>query len=673
MSNSFFEGTPGSVSKDNAALFKFAFGSGNAGAANYQIAYQEYWAQKNAIASGGSGGGNIIRHTVIGLPIQLRPTPTGSSALRTDESPTGRPLPSAALDVAQRVANAGETLPIVFGKRVGTVGGIWIAAPMIKQTSVDFDNYYILAISQGFVDITITYSNIFVGNQPASISFPGASVIATVYKSIADTVSSGTCAIGSTYGVACDRTSERYPLNPLTTSSGSGIQFNTRGDRTTRLDFNSRVEATGTTTNTTWRYNVTITNNGTGAVSTATVVLGGSNGTVTAWNYTLTQGSYSVKIDAPVRIGVLGDPGTINSFSLEVKQTNNVTGLTSESNLAYADITYFILGRDYYGKITDLKQIYVYTSKGSRIGLNSQYNPATGLVPNLETNQFTDIFNFLYYQTRFYYTNSIFGGFIDYITASRVNLFLDNYSLWFNGVISTSSNLEDYLSQVAPALLLSVFLNLGLGFELSVEPLLYVNNGGSIRTDALTPATFTNLSIIQGSYQKTYADFAGRNNSKIVIIWRDVVPTSISTQSTVEVRYSDVAFDVSSEQYDLSDFCASADHAILIAKHILARKRYSTHSVSFQTNIDAVIGLIENTDYPGTYRNIQPTDYIAVQRLRINSEGDSVTETNVYQVSSITYDQTGVVSITADLYPVNGSNIAIINTEILSGSFAITR
>lgn len=658
-----FQGNIGSSTGGSATEFRFLFGSGVGGATNYQIEYNKYWAKKNAQKSRGG--------TSSTQSLPQPPTPVGSSALRTDESPTGRPIPSATLNVAQRVANAGETLPLVIGKRVSNIGGIWIAAPMIKQTSVDFDNYYILAISQGYVNITLTYDNVFVGNQPALISFTGSSTIATIYKSITDTISSGTCAIGSAYGVACDRSYERYPLNALTTGGGSGVQFNTRGNRTTKLDFTARVESTGTTNLERWRYNVTITNNGTGAVSTATITLGGNNGTLITWAYTLTQGSYSIKIDTPVR--TVDDSGTINSFSLEVKQTNNVTGLTSESNLAYADITYFVLGRDYYGQITDLKQIYVYASEGTLIPLFSQYNPGAGTVPNLATNLFPDIFNFLYYQTRFYYTRDFYNGFIDYLTMNRINLFLDNYSLWFNGVISTSSNLQEYLSQVGPALLVSVFQNIKVGYELSIEPLLYVDDTGDIRTDALTPITFTNLSIIEGSYQKTYVDFTERSNSKIVVIWRDVVPTSISSQSSIEVRYSDVNFDVQSEQYDLSDFCASADHAILFAKYMLARRRYSTHSISFDTNIEAVIASIDNQDYPGTLRNLQPTDYIAVERIRINSAGDNVTETNVYQITSITYDQTGQVSITASLYPVNGSNIAIINDEILNGDFAITR
>jgi len=110
----------------------------------------------------------------------------------------------------------------------------------------------------------------------------------------------------------------------------------------------------------------------------------------------------------------------------------------------------------------------------------------------------------------------------------------------------------------------------------------------------------------------------------------------------------------------MTEFCTTNDHAILFAKYALAVRRYSTHKITFKT--------AENTFYPD---GLLPTELIAVQLTRANSEGDLRTETNHYLVDSIEYDETGISTISATHFPLNGSGASIISNSIVSGSFEV--
>jgi hypothetical protein len=118
-----------------------------------------------------------------------------------------------------------------------------------------------------------------------------------------------------------------------------------------------------------------------------------------------------------------------------------------------------------------------------------------------------------------------------------------------------------------------------------------------------------------------------------------------------------VGLDAPVEQFDMSDFCANRDHAIIYAKHFLARRKYSVHSISFSTPLSTA-GLI-------------PTSIIKIERQRITSTGDNRTEIEWYQITSVDHLADGTTKIEAAQFPVNGSNIARISSDVLTGTFTI--
>ena len=179
--------------------------------------------------------------------------------------------------------------------------------------------------------------------------------------------------------------------------------------------------------------------------------------------------------------------------------------------------------------------------------------------------------------------------------------FCDEYSLHFNGVISDALNIVEFLSETAPYFLLSFQSN---GGQYRFEPLLPLNGSQEIDVTALTPAaTFTEDEILPGSFSKTYVAAADKTDVNVTVLYRLNDPEAIGTQQSVQVRYSGVSLDAPVEQFDMSDFCASRDHAVIYAKHYLARRKYSVHSISFAT--------------PLSTAGLKPTDVIKIERQRI--------------------------------------------------------
>jgi len=233
--------------------------------------------------------------------------------------------------------------------------------------------------------------------------------------------------------------------------------------------------------------------------------------------------------------------------------------------------------------------------------------------------------------------------------------FCNNYSLQFNGIISESVNIIELISETAPFFLLSF---ISTGGQYRFAPVLPLNGSQQISTATLSPAaTFTEDEILPGSYSKTYVSAAEKSDVNVAVLFRKNDPDAIGTQQSVQVRYSGVSLDAPVEQFDMSDFCSNRNHAIIYAKHFLARRRYSVHSIEFETALDTT-GLI-------------PTNIIRVQKQRISSAGDNRTETEYYQITAIDHNTDGTTSIEAAQFPVHGSTVPTISNEVLNGTFTV--
>lgn len=232
--------------------------------------------------------------------------------------------------------------------------------------------------------------------------------------------------------------------------------------------------------------------------------------------------------------------------------------------------------------------------------------------------------------------------------------------LYFNGVISTDTNLRDYLGRIAPFFMLRFVQNNGLFAlipDLPIDPSTYKLASGPV-----TPVkTFDETNITDGSLTRQYVDLTERKPFCAVVLWRDQKATEPGRIRTVEVRYTGTAPDGPFEQYDLSEFCTTEAHAVKIGKYLLAKRRYTTHTISFTTN---PLGGSPASSL------LQPGDLIKVKEQRENSAGVTATEEYFYQIDSINETLTGEVSIEATHFPTLSTGASTVTYDVTTGSFA---
>jgi hypothetical protein len=636
---------------------------------------------------------------------QRRSAPN-QAVTQQDKSPENRKTPKADLGAQQRIATAGETVPIVFGKRVSNNGGVWVQPSLARAGSALFVGSFLFPVSQGEIVSSPVKHRVWVGLRNMAFLADQTITISAIYDSAADLATNPSVCPILGAGLYCGNDTYTYLTDTISTSgdwterqdylSTSYWQYRTvargSGDVT-----NSVIEATlevydnvtgndlttayftaiGLPTNTVFAFNYSThyIQNGTAPVAGAVGVV---QDYVAVFGYNAPDAAFWTGIGSSGNVSAVytisgvnnqADPGyPASSGTLEGVQYEYVVSKYADpastptaDNSAFADITFLkVVGNIYdppeSGSYpTTTRQVSVYYEQGVSVDLYS-----VGLVSGVYTqgasNQLVDLAMYLF--TIYKRTSNtdpdvaapIYTGNMEDLAA-----FCDEYSLHFNGVISDALNIVEFLSETAPYFLLSFQSN---GGQYRFEPLLPLNGSQEIDVTALTPAaTFTEDEILPGSFSKTYVAAADKTDVNATVLYRLNDPASIGTQQSVQVRYSGVSLDAPVEQFDMSDFCANRNHAVIYAKHFLARRRFALHTISFATPLSTA-GLI-------------PTDVIKIERQRITSTGDNRTEIEWYQITAINHQTDGTTSIEASQFPVNGSNIARISNDVLNGTFTV--
>ena len=627
---------------------------------------------------------------------------------KLDDSLLTSKKPSADIDKAQRIGTPGETIPIVFGKRANNIGGVWIQPPLVKAGTKLFVGSFLYPVSQGEIVSAPVKYRAWVGLRNIAFLADQAITLQHDYATAASLAAApNVCPIGgSTLFCGVETFSYLGQLlkaevdftwtESFAIDSGvyTGVRILTRG--------------TGDTSNTVITYtgaDLQVFNSDNGADVTAAyfTFTGFSPATVFAENFNpstgggFTSGTLrdNIALFGYIELGTggiaaaLGIPagakpifqitvdavntqfnpslpastGTLIGVQREVVQTiySNPASTPSANNSAYADITFLRIEGDIYdppseGSFpTTTKQIFIYYEQGVKVDLYSG-GLVGGVYPRGASNQLVDLVMYLftiYKQANGAATADIASPiFIGNLTS--IAAFCTQYNLFFNGVLDETVNIIDIASTLAPYFLLSF---LSLGGQYRFEPLLPLT-GNAIKLTALTPAaTFTEDEILPGSFSKSFRAVSDRQDFIAVMLYREANPSEIGIQRTKQVAYTTTALDAPVEQFDMTDFCTSPDHAVIYAKYELAKRKFSTHTISFQTALITT--------------GLKPTDIIKIQRQRISSRGDNRTEIEWYQITGISYGTDGGSTIEAEHFPVNGSDIAEISNSIVNGSFRV--
>jgi len=288
----------------------------------------------------------------------------------------------------------------------------------------------------------------------------------------------------------------------------------------------------------------------------------------------------------------------------------------------------------------------------------------------------------------------------DFETTSR---FLFKQKLFFNGVIVERTNLRQYITEIAPYFLCNFVLTDG---KFSLKPAIPVFkksgeiNTGEIEIDQL----FTAGNILEDSYKLEYLRSEERRPFKAVMRYRKETKNQLPEEKVIEVTLkndprTDDLQELPEEQFDLTQFCTSEEHALMVAKYFLAIRRYITHTISFSTTVHGLnlragsyikvvtasspyssarngtvssTGVVTTTEPLETFKNYKVIYYksdsedIQEDDMFIGSDGkvvnskfhDSVftvkderVNQNIYVVEQLTFSQEGTVDIVASEHP----------------------
>ena len=665
-------------------------------------------------------GGRLGQRPLYTADVQSK-SKVGQDAQILDESLENFKKPNSDLDVSQKIATTGETVPIVFGKRANDIGGVWMQPSLIKAGTSSFVQKLLFVISQGEIVSTPAKSKAFTGLVKLPFLDDTSVTLSHIYSTAASLASSpNSCPISSA-GLFCGNDIYTYLTELFKPSSGSYLE--NESDFGTEYS-NTRIKTfgTGDTSNTTFVMSLQVFDAETGdnvttayqtyigasdmefgfnqRFSSGGAFLGGKTvGTIDDFvadnsgqllppinATTVAAGDYSqsdlnalnavssgrtkfifkytfVSVNNQAVASNPASSGTLDGVQTEhIIGTDEVIQNTSNNNSSYADITFLAVSGNLFdipsaGTFpTSTKQLYIFYEQGVKVDLFSAGLSGSSYTQGA-SNQFIDLAMHLFklYKKIDGNNTATIVAPVELSNLQSLSTFCSNNSMFFNGIISKAVNIVDFITKTSPYYFLS-FLSVGGKYQFA--PILPINGSNQIDTTALTPTmTFTEANIIQGSFAKSYLSVEERRDFIANCIYTECVTTAVARRKTVSVRFTSSALDSPTEQFDMSDFCADVNHAILYAKYELARRKHSTHNISFST--------------PLLTTTLIPTNIIKLQLQRKNSVGDDRTEIEYYQVSSITYDNDGVSNIEAAHFPLDSNDKAEISLEITTGTFTV--
>jgi hypothetical protein len=221
---------------------------------------------------------------------------------------------------------------------------------------------------------------------------------------------------------------------------------------------------------------------------------------------------------------------------------------------------------------------------------------------------------------------------------------------WFNGVVSESTNVRDWIDSTLQYFLLRQARVAG---KEAVSPLLPINNDGTIKTTAVSwEFTFTEQHIIPDSFEITYTPLADRKPFCAMVLWRQQDDNGIGVIRTAEVRYAGTAVDGPYEQHDLSEFCASENHAVKVGAYIISKRRHVTHRLQIGVKPDAFNA------------TLAPGDLVRVRLDRIASTGVASRHDYLYELDRIGKSVSGDVELELTYFPIDGDLGSVVAKEV---------
>jgi len=239
---------------------------------------------------------------------------------------------------------------------------------------------------------------------------------------------------------------------------------------------------------------------------------------------------------------------------------------------------------------------------------------------------------------------------IDTTSSLAAAIFTNANGFWFNGVVSKSTNLRNWVGDTLPYFLLR---QTRIGGKEAIKPLVPTNNDGTIKTTAVSWAfTFTEEHVIPNSFSISYTPLADRKPFCATVLWRQQDDLGIPVMRTAEVRYTGTAEDGPYEQHDLSGFCSSENHAVKVGAYIISKRRNVSHRLQISVRPDAF------------NETLGSGDLVRVRLERVASTGPASLHDYLYEVDRIGKSITGEVQLELTHFPVDAGLASVVAQEV---------
>jgi len=235
---------------------------------------------------------------------------------------------------------------------------------------------------------------------------------------------------------------------------------------------------------------------------------------------------------------------------------------------------------------------------------------------------------------------------IDTTRLQTAALFLDANELYCDIAIKETQNLDDFIASNAPYFLLR---ETRVNGKRGLRPLLPIDGAYAISTDPVPwEFEFNEDFIIPGSLQVDYTPLEQRKPKLMVAMWRQQPGDTFGIIRTAEVGYAKDRSSGDVEQHDMSLFCTHELHAVRAMAYKRARRKWSTHTISWSCR-------------PEVYNRIlEEGDIVRVTYERNASDGSTTTHDYLYELDQIEKTSTGEIAFQATHFPVDAEGRSLV-------------
>jgi len=313
---------------------------------------------------------------------------------------------------------------------------------------------------------------------------------------------------------------------------------------------------------------------------------------------------------------------------------------------------------------------------------------------------------------------------VDKTELVNTSKFLHGQKLFFNGAITDRTNLRQFIADLAPYFLCNFIVSDG---KFSLKPALPVlQESGEVNTGPVAvEQIFTEGNILEDTFKVEYLGAEERRPFQAVVRYRQEKKNKLPEEKTITVRARGSEYNRSNvdilpiEQFDLTQFCTSEHHALLVAKYFLSLRQFITHTISFSTTLEGLsiqagsfikvvtqaspynsanTGTIDSSGNVTSVRELPSGQYVVdyfatdsddIERDTMEVTNGVVTATqfhssvftlvnetvsqNIYVVEQLTFSQEGTVDIVASEHPCDDESRSLLVDSIYNGSYTEMR